>query len=160
MEFPDNSSILTAIADGTAKLRAAFEKLPPEARNWKPGPAKWSGVEVVVHTAETDIVYFTRIAFAAAESGKTVPGFDENKWASGLLYNQRSADDAFAAMASVRKLIVGVLRALPADAWERTATHSERGPVTVRSFAEGLANHVDQHVAQLERNLAAWKARQ
>jgi hypothetical protein len=43
--------------------------------------------------------------------------------------------------------------------WQRTGTHSESGRYGAEQWLRIYAEHLEKHSGQIERNLAAWKAR-
>ena len=43
--------------------------------------------------------------------------------------------------------------------WQRVGTHSESGRYAAEDWLMIYAEHLEKHSGQLERNLAAWKAR-
>ena len=43
--------------------------------------------------------------------------------------------------------------------WQRTGTHTESGRYAAEDWLKIYAEHLEIHTRQLERNLAAWKAK-
>ena len=43
--------------------------------------------------------------------------------------------------------------------WTKAGRHTESGPYTAEDWLRIYAAHLEGHARQIERNLAAWKAR-
>ncbi len=144
---------------GPALLRQAWSEVPPEARQWRPGPGKWSAHEVVVHCADSETYGATRIRLVLAEADPLIVGYDENAWARTFDYHGCEVEPAFATIDAVRANTLACLRRLPEDAWGRTGRHTQRGVYTDADWLRIYAEHLEVHAAQIRRNLAAWAAR-
>ncbi|HWZ27295.1 MAG TPA: DinB family protein, partial [Gemmatimonadales bacterium] len=59
----ERAALIDRYERGPAKLAAAWAKVPPEARQWRPGPGRWSAHEVVVHCADSEGNAALRIRF-------------------------------------------------------------------------------------------------
>ena len=51
-----------------------------------------------------------------------------------------------------------MIRRLPEDAWSASATHTESGPYTAEDWLVIYSDHIEEHIAQIDRNLEAWRA--
>jgi hypothetical protein len=158
MSSQERENLIRRYAEGPARLRAAFESVPPEARQWRPGPGKWSAHEVVVHCADSETNASLRIRYLAAEKEPVLQGYDQEEWARTLDYHQHPADIALATVEAVRGNTVPLLKRLPEAAWSREGRHTESGRYTGDDWLHSYAAHVENHARQIERNLLAWKA--
>ena len=158
MSNDERERLIRLYAEGPARLRAAFESVPEEARQWRPGPGKWSAHEVVVHCADSETNASARIRYLAAEKEPLILGYDQDEWARTFDYHQHPADAALATVEAVRGNTVPLLRRLPDSAWAREGRHTESGRYTGESWLHSYANHVENHARQIERNVLAWKA--
>ena len=59
----------------------------------------------------------------------------------------------------MRANTVPVLQRMSERDWQRAGTHSESGSYLAEDWLKIYAEHLEKHTRQLERNLAAWKAR-
>jgi DinB superfamily len=157
-EKSERDALIRRYEDGPAKLRAAWEKVPAEARKWRPAEGKWSAHEVVCHTADSETNAYARIRFLAAESSPTIVGYDQAHWAQALDYHALPVEPAMATVEAVRANTAPLLRRLPEAAWTRRGTHTESGAYTAEDWLRIYADHLDKHAGQIERNLEAWKA--
>ncbi|HTF87599.1 MAG TPA: DinB family protein [Planctomycetota bacterium] len=144
---------------GSALLRAAWSSVPREARQWRPGPDKWSAHDVVVHCADSETYAATRIRLLLAEPKPLIAGYDENVWARVFDYHAQDPELALRTVEAVRANTSACLRRLPESAFGKTGTHTERGAYSDADWFRIYAEHLEVHARQIERNLAAWKAR-
>ena len=139
---------------------AAFEGLPPDFWHFRPRPGAWSVHEIVLHLADSEANSYIRLRRLAAEPGSTVLGYDQDRWARELHYPEQSLDTALQTFRWLRQSSVELLRHLPESVWGHAVTHSEAGHYPFERWLELYAEHVPGHIAQMQRNLAAWRAAQ
>jgi organic hydroperoxide reductase OsmC/OhrA len=140
-----------------AELLAAYERSPDLVREAikgmdraaliaRPIADKWSSLEVVCHLADTEIYFVDRIERTLAHDNPLLLGVDERPYADRLQFQQHDAEEELALMTILRQRTARILRRQPADVWNRTAVHSERGKVTLRQMVEGSIGHVLHHL--------------
>lgn len=156
---PQREAFILRYEQGPAKVRAALAKVPPEAMRWNPAPGKWSVHEIVCHCADSEMNAASRIRYVLCEEKPLIVGYDQDRWAEGLDYRAHSLETALAVMDAVRANTTPLLRRLPESAWARKATHTESGEYSAQRWLEIYAKHLEDHAAQIERNLAAWNVR-
>lgn len=154
----ERAAQIAKYAAGAARLREAFDAVPAEARQFRPGPDKWSAHEIVVHCADSEANAAMRVRYLLAEKEPQIVGYDQDHWAKALDYHAQPADAALATLEAVRASTAALLRTLPEDAWTREGTHTERGRYTMEDWMRIYADHVHQHADQVDRAHAAWKA--
>ena len=76
--------------------------------------------------------------------------FDQNAWAARLDYARRKPKQSLESFRRLRAENYELLKGLEEAAFERTGTHTERGPVSLRQMLEGFANHAESHARQIE----------
>jgi hypothetical protein len=155
----ERDALIRRYEEGPAKLRAAWQKVPAEARKWRPAHGKWSAHEVVCHTADSETNAYARIRYLAAEEEPRILGYDQAHWADALDYHSLPVEPAMATVEAVRANTVPLLRRLSEASWAREGTHTESGAYTAEDWLRIYADHLDKHAGQIERNLEAWKAR-
>jgi hypothetical protein len=158
MSTAERDALIRRYAEGPARLRAAYERVPAEARQWRPAPGKWSAHEVVVHCADSETNASLRIRYLAAEKEPLIVGYDQEHWARAFDYHQHPIDAALATVEAVRGNTVPLLRRLPDSAWTREGKHTESGRYTGEDWLNTYAAHVENHARQIDKNLEAWKA--
>jgi hypothetical protein len=155
----ERAALIRRYAEGPAKLRAAFEKVPAAARQWRPAPDKWSAHEVVVHCADSESNAALRIRYLGAEKEPLIVGYDQEQWAKTFDYHGHPVELALATVEAVRANTVPLLGRLPAETWTREGKHTESGRYTGDDWLNTYASHLEGHARQIERNLEAWSAR-
>ena len=155
----ERSDLIRRYAEGASKLRAAWERVPPEARKWWPGEGKWSAHEVVCHSADSESNAYVRIRYLASDPNPTIFGYDQGRWAKNLDYHSGSPDLALKTVDAVRANTVDLLKRLPESVWAAAGTHTDSGRYTGEDWLEIYAEHLEKHSRQIDRNLEAWKAR-
>ncbi len=143
---------------GPALLRQAWAEVPPAARDWRPGPGRWSAREVVLHCADSETVSAVRIRLLLTAPEPLIVGYDETLWASTFDYAGADPELALALVAAVREHTVRTLRRLPDSAWGRAGRHTDSGVYGDSDWLRIYAGHLELHAAQIRRNLAAWSA--
>ncbi len=155
----ERDAFLERYEAGPALLRAAWNKVPAEARQWRPAAGKWSAHEVVVHCADSEAYGHTRIRLVLAEPKPLIVGYDENVWARVYDYHAHDPELALRTIEAVRANTVPCIRRLPDSAFGKTGQHTESGVYTDADWFRIYAEHLEVHARQIERNLAGWKAR-
>ncbi len=155
----EREGLIRRYEQGASKLEAAWARVPPEARMWRPGEKKWSAHEVVVHCADSETNAAARIRYLAAEKDPKILGYDQAHWAEALDYHALPAEPALETVKAVRANTVPLLRRLSDAEWAKVGVHSESGTFGAERWLEIYADHLEKHAGQIDRNMEAWKAR-
>ena len=153
----ERNARISAFAGGADAVREAWRNVPAEARQFRPAPTEWSPHELVIHLADADVNGHLRFRKLVAEPGATVPGYEQDAWAASLDYHSQDPDLAIELMARLRAVTHPILESLDEAVWAHTVTHSERGTWSMDDWLRTYTNHVDDHLAQMDRALAAWR---
>lgn len=143
---------------GPARLRAGWNRVPVEARRWRPREDAWSAHEIVVHCADSETYAATRIRLLAAEAAPLIVGYDQNAWSRRFDYHAQSAEVALDTIEAVRRGTAPVVRSLDEAAWAKMGTHTESGAFGACDWLRSYAAHLTNHAKQIERNIAAFEA--
>ena len=100
-------------------------------------------------------------AFAGAgiDSATFVLAYDEAHWAVTFDYHAHPLEPALATVDAVRANTVALIRRLPESAWTRVGRHTASGRYGAEDWLRIYAAHLEEHAAQIEANVAAWKTR-
>ena len=139
-------------------VRVAWERVPEAARRFRPAPGEWSPHELVIHIVDADVNGYLRFRKLVAEPGAVVPGYAQDAWADSLDYHSQDPELAIELMARLRALTHPILESLDDTVWSHTVTHSERGPWTMEDWLRTYTEHVDDHLAQIDAAVSAWRA--
>jgi hypothetical protein len=131
-------------------IMAALEGLDEVHIHFVPEKGEWSIHEIIIHLADSEVVGYWRLRQTLAEEGSTLPVFDESRWAHELSYRTQERSLALALFTDLRASSAALLRSLPAQAWERTVTHPERGQISVYDILQAYTGHGESHLQQIE----------
>jgi hypothetical protein len=92
-----------------------------------------------------------RIRKTIAEPGSTLPAYDEEIWAGKLSYRLQEPTLAIELFRALRTSTAALLRALPAETWQRTSLHPERGEMSLYDVFVLYLEHGEIHLQQIER---------
>jgi hypothetical protein len=151
------ADILERFRRGGELLAMATTGAAGSELDFKPGPGKWSVRQIVCHLADSEAVGVMRIRQMAAEENPTLQGFDGNLWADRLDYQRRKISQALETFRKLRTENHELLKTLPEDAFARTGNHTESGRLTLLDLVKGNAEHVEEHVQQIQRTRAAYR---
>ncbi len=152
------AALIERYAAGPDLVRAALDRCPHAAIDWKPGPTKWSVHEVVVHCADAEVNAHGRLRYVLAEKDPLIVAYDQDVWAAALQYDRHPIDLAMATVVAVRANTVPLLLRLPSAAWARKGRHTETGEYTALGWLRAYAEHLETHARQIDRNVAAFRA--
>jgi hypothetical protein len=157
MDASGRGQLLLAYAKGPDRLQAALERYPEESLDFRPEPGKWDIRTTVLHLAESELHGYLRGRTIIAEPGAPVQAFDQDRWADTLDSSAQPLEEAVDLFRLLREMLARQLRSLPEAAWERHMLHPERGRVTLERWLEGYVDHLDAHLAQMERTYQAYR---
>src|SRR5215510_11172704 len=158
LSVAERADRIARYAKGPARLEEAWAKVPEKARQWRPGPGKWSAHEIVCHCADSETNAALRIRYLLAEKDPVIMGYDQDEWARQFDYHQHPVDPALQTVAAVRANTAALIERLPETAWSREGRHSESGRYSAETWLDIYADHLEKHSGQIERTLAAWEA--
>ncbi len=139
-------AIIEAYAVGPAKLRAAVAGLTKEELTARPGPGKWSILEVVVHLADSDAISIDRMKRMLSEDNPALLYANETAYVDRLHTHAQDLEDALILMEVGRRQWARVLRLLPDEAFKRTGQHNKSGTKTVGGMVASYVDHINDHM--------------
>lgn len=144
--------ILDMLEAAPLRIAEIAAPLTPEQLRRPPAVDEWSINDVLAHLRSCCDVWGGCIASMLAEENPTLRAVDPRTWMVSTEYPNLEFRPSFEAYAAQRKELLVVLRALPPDAWQRTATMVGSGaPIvrTVYSFGRRLVRHERPHIKQI-----------
>ena len=151
--------VLDHYEQGGAILRKAIAGLDRGQLLAHPVPGTWSIQQNVVHLMDADLIWTARMKRIIAEDNPLLIGYDQSRFAAGLHYEGQAAEDVVTVFDLNRRLFAGVLRKLPAEAFERTGIHNEAGKISLAFCVQSMASHVDHHAGFILRKRAMLENR-
>jgi hypothetical protein len=158
MSPSERAQCVERYARGPSLLRTAWQKVPEAARQWRPGPGKWSAHEIVCHCADSETNASLRIRYLLAEKDPLIVGYDQDDWAARFDYHAHPVEAALAAVEATRANTAALIERLPDEAWTKEGRHTESGRYTAEDWLRIYAEHLEKHSGQIDRTLAAWRA--
>ena len=89
------------------------------------------------------------------EENPTMFGGDPDVFAAGLAYDERDIEEELQLITAVRKHVARILKTLKPEQFERTGSHSEDGPISLKVLLQRITNHIPHHIAFIEEKRAA-----
>jgi len=75
--------------------------------------------------------------------------YDQNLWAEKLDYAKRKPSQSLETFRRIRIENYELLKDMPEEAFQRIATHSQRGQMTLLEFVKLFAVHAEKHTQQI-----------
>lgn len=137
-----------ALAESAARVETVARQLGVAglARPW--GPGKWTGAQVLVHLADSEMAIGFRSRQVLAEASHRMQEYDEVAWMN--LHDPADAAGALEAFLAARKWNLALWRRLTPEQLARVGFHPSRGEEAVEITLRALAGHTLSHLAQLE----------
>ncbi|MDZ4838788.1 MAG: DinB family protein [Bacteroidota bacterium] len=150
--------ILEYYADASNRITYALQDTDKAMWQWKPSEKAWSIHQVLVHLADSEVNSYLRCRKAVAEPGAIIFSYDQDSWATNLLYEKQNADDALLLFTLLRKFTYNLLKLLPAQIWANFYIHSDDGNRSMEDWLDVYKEH--DHVNQINRIKLAWQLSQ
>ena len=158
MDTQERRQRLALYGNAYDQLAEALENYPEDMWDFKPGPKRWSISEILVHITDSEANSYIRCRRAIAEPGTAVMAYDEDQWADGLGYRDQDPRAALALFKHLRRMTYALISGLPESVWSHTIDHPENGIMTLDDWLVVYANHVPEHIYQIQATHDAWLA--
>lgn len=145
----DPASVLAATVDAWRRETAGLTTEQLESR---PAPGEWSVADLLGHLFDSEVAFAWRGRSILAQDRPPLIGYDQDAWANLPRPPFPQLLDAFAAL---RATNLDLVRRTPEADWERIGDHTERGPISFRTFVQTTAGHDLAHLRQLTWTAAA-----
>lgn len=140
--------VMTSLREGPARIKAIVDGLTPAQMASSYAPGKWTAAQLLVHLAQCEFVFGSRVRMALADASYIVQPFDQDAW----LHREAATDGqvAFWAYYAMRHLNLQLFETLSPDERRRPLMHPERGQMIVEWILESLAGHERHHLPHFE----------
>lgn len=142
----DSQQLLNDYRRGPALLRDAIAGMDAEALRARPIPGKMSSLEVLCHVVDSDQFMCDRIKRTVATEHPVLMGVESADYPGPLRYHDRDPVLDLRLLEVQREQMAADLERLPAEAWDRVATHSENGEMTLLEIFDHAVDHLESHV--------------
>jgi uncharacterized damage-inducible protein DinB len=140
------AELIDAYLAGIESLGAVVGGLSPEQLRARPVEGMWSILEVVCHLADSEALFADRMKRVLAEDRPALPFADPSHYVEALAYHERDGGEEVALIGLVRRQMARILRAQPAEAWQRVGVHSKEGERTVEQLLRKAIDHLEHHL--------------
>ena len=147
-------ALLVALAATPDELARALDGQPAEALTRPASDGGWGVVESLAHTRDWDEIFRERAHAIVEQDRPHLPAYDDELWAIERDYRSQSPWPVFEQFRETRSQVVSFLERLPAEAWKRTADHGAYGEITLQWMIDHIADHDQEHLAQIREALA------
>jgi uncharacterized damage-inducible protein DinB len=149
--YLEGRDLFASLAETPERYRAVLDGWPADryARSFEPG--KWTARQILLHLAQSELVFGVRLRFAATSTEYVVQPFEQDDWMQLEAPGGADGAAAFQAYYAMRQMNLPLYRSLSRDTLERRFTHPERGVLPVRWILELTAGHEIHHLGQIER---------
>ena len=149
------TDLISAYENGVEELRVAVAGMTVEQLRSRPVAGKWSTLEVVCHIADCEQFFADRLKRTVAMDRPLLLGADGFRYPEPLRYQEHDLEQELDLVAVTRRQMAHTLKLVAADAWQRTAVHSETGLVTLRQLLLHAVNHLRHHLRFVTEKRAA-----
>jgi hypothetical protein len=132
-------------------LRKAIAGLDAAALNTPEGPGLWSVRQVIQHLSDSELVGAFRIRMVLAHERPSLAGYDQERWAARLHYEQADVEEALADFERLRNSNLRLLEQTSVTERQRVGLHSERGEESIEQMILNYAGHDIVHLRQIAR---------
>ena len=157
MTKEERQSLIARYAAGADEVASSLEGFPPGRLTDHPFPGKWSACEIVHHLADSESVSAIRLRRLLAEDRPVIQGYDQERYAVRLKYNERDLVPALELFRAVRANTTWLLQGMAESDWSREGWHTESGLYTPEVWLTIYAAHAHNHAGQIRRLREALK---
>jgi hypothetical protein len=150
--FRRGAELLAVATTGAAGPELDFKPAATEDKH-----DQWSVRQIVCHLADVEAAGTIRFRQVIAEDNPVILDVKGEQWARSLDYDRRKISNALETFRILRTANHDLLSHLPEETFARSGTHRERGPMTLRDLLQAYAEHLENHVRQLQRTRAAYR---
>ena len=151
MDRRERDPLIARYAAGFDEVEGALTDFPAGGLTARPLPGKWSAAEIVHHLADSESTSAWRIRKLLAEDHPIIQGYDQERYAKKLRYNERDIAPSLEAFRAARATTVQLFPGLTDADWAREGWHTDAGRYSAETWLGIYAVHAHNHAAQIRR---------
>ena len=152
MTLEERATLIQRYAAGFDEVAGQLLRImEPADLTAHPIPGKWSAQEIVHHLADSEMTAALRLRRLIAEDHPVIHGYDQERFAQRLRYDERPIEPSLAAFRAARESTHPLLLRLREDEWTRAGWHTDSGLYTPEIWLRIYAAHAHDHAAQIGR---------
>jgi hypothetical protein len=154
----ETADLLERFRRGAELVAVSITGAAGSEMDFVPQPDQWSIRQIVAHVCDAEIVATMRLRQIIAEENPRLQAWDQDAWAKNLDYAKRKPSQSLETFRRVRAENYELLKDLPEPVFHRTGMHTERGTITLLQLLRLMAEHAENHAAQLRARRGEFKA--
>ena len=140
------SQLIDAYLAGIHSLDQSLGELTPAQLRARPVAGTWSILEIVCHLADSEALYADRMKRVLSEDRPPLLFADAGCYVAALACHERDPVEELAFIGLLRRQMARILRAQPAEAWQRVGVHSKEGERTLEQLVAKAVDHLEHHM--------------
>jgi FMN phosphatase YigB (HAD superfamily) len=149
-------ALLYSLESTPAVLDNFIRTLEPAEWTERPKENEWALVEILCHLRDLDVdVNLPRALTLMTEDNAFIAGQDTDPWAKERQYIKQDGLAAFKDFVTARMKLIGILKSLSREGWDRRARHTIFGPTRLQELVSFIAEHDRTHIQHIVTLLAA-----
>jgi DinB superfamily len=146
----EHRALIERIRTAADAIRQAVESATPGKLAAAPREGEWSILETLVHLRNVAVmVHGLRIRRLLYEDHPVFSDYDEPAYRRATLERGPTADHLVTMIVAEHRQLAGLLDELPGDEWARAGRHPELGEMSIELLARRVADHAEEHAAQI-----------
>lgn len=125
---------------------------PNELKRAGPG-GSWGAVEALCYLRDSEEVFITRMTRMLDEQNPTFPVVEDSLWPIDRDYLGQNPQQVLAEFTALRRTSSELLLEASLGDWGRTGKHPLLGQITLRDYAEHVAQRDAEHLRQIRAAL-------
>jgi len=151
MNPEERNELIAKYKAGYDQVLRAISDFPADHLTARPISGKWSACEIIHHLADSETTSALRLRLLLVEDHPVIQGYDQDRYAIRLRYNERGIAPALDAFRAARAITAQLLDLMLKEDWDREGVHTESGRYTVEDWLRIYAVHAHNHAEQISR---------
>jgi DinB superfamily len=147
-KYVEGRDVLQCLEQTPARIESLVRTWPRQRDEQTYAPGKWTARQILIHLAQIEMVFTTRLRFALTAPDYVVQTFEQDDWVA--VEPQPAALTALDAYVGMRGMNLLLARGLTDDQRRRPFAHPEFGTIDVAWLLEWCAGHELNHLPQIE----------
>jgi hypothetical protein len=130
-------------------LPARLRALPAQKVESKPAPDAWSPKQELGHLLDSAANNHQRIVRVQLEEKPALSGYDGDRWVELHRYQNRDWNALVGLWTALNQQLLIAAESAPDEAWSRTCTIANSGPLTLRFVFDDYVAHMVAHLLHI-----------
>lgn len=157
----DIASITRRFTANAHAIESLIRSAGPEQIKWRPGPGKWSILEVAAHLCDEEVFDFrTRVDMTLHNPDAPWPKINPQGWVTERAYNEQNPAEVLSRYLDEREQSITFLSEITNPDWTLSYDHPELGRLTAGDLLASWLDHDYLHIRQLSMLHHAWLVRE